>query len=97
MTLNCKNSDGDLSFISKYLVGCDGASSFVRRELNVDLEDFEYNQEWLVCDAHLTKKVNIPEKEAMQVCDPKRPGTYVPGRRGPVSYTHLTLPTTPYV
>ncbi|MDC3019419.1 FAD-dependent monooxygenase, partial [Gammaproteobacteria bacterium] len=43
VTLNCKNSDGDLSFISKYLVGCDGASSFVRRELNVDLEDFEYN------------------------------------------------------
>ena len=92
LTINCKNSDGDLSFFSKYLIGCDGASSFVRRELNVDLEDFEYNQEWLVCDAHLTKKVNIPEKEAMQVCDPQRPGTYVPGRRGHLRFEFKKMP-----
>ena len=90
--LNCKNSDGELTFFSKYLIGCDGASSFVRRELDVDLEDFEYNQEWLVCDAHLTKKINIPEKEAMQVCDPKRPGTYVPGRRGHLRFEFKKMP-----
>ena len=92
VTLNCKNSEGDLTFFSKYLIGCDGASSFVRRELDVDLEDFEYNQEWLVCDAHLTKKINIPEKEAMQVCDPKRPGTYVPGRRGHLRFEFKKMP-----
>ena len=92
VTLNCKNSDGELSFFSKYLIGCDGASSFVRRELDVELEDFEYNQEWLVCDAHLTKKINIPEKEAMQVCDPKRPGTYVPGRRGHLRFEFKKMP-----
>ena len=90
--LNCKDSKGDLTFFSKYLIGCDGASSFVRRELDVDLEDFEYNQEWLVCDAHLTKKINIPEKEAMQVCDPKRPGTYVPGRRGHLRFEFKKMP-----
>ena len=92
VTLNCKNSDGELAFFSKYLIGCDGASSFVRKELDVELEDFEYNQEWLVCDAHLTKKVNIPEKEAMQVCDPKRPGTYVPGRRGHLRFEFKKMP-----
>ena len=92
VTINCKNSEGDLMFFSKYLIGCDGASSFVRRELDVDLEDFEYNQEWLVCDAHLTKKINIPEKEAMQVCDPKRPGTYVPGRRGHLRFEFKKMP-----
>ena len=90
--LNCKDSKGDLTFFSKYLIGCDGASSFVRRKLDVDLEDFEYNQEWLVCDAHLTKKINIPEKEAMQVCDPKRPGTYVPGRRGHLRFEFKKMP-----
>ena len=90
--LYCKDSKGDLTFFSKYLIGCDGASSFVRRELDVDLEDFEYNQEWLVCDAHLTKKINIPEKEAMQVCDPKRPGTYVPGRRGHLRFEFKKMP-----
>ena len=90
--LKCKNSDGDLTFFSKYLIGCDGASSFVRRELDIDLEDFEYNQEWLVCDAHLTKEVNIPKKEAMQVCDPKRPGTYVPGRRGHLRFEFKKMP-----
>ena len=92
VTLNCKNSECDLTFFSKYLIGCDGASSFVRRELDVDLEDFEYNQEWLVCDAHLTKKINIPDKEAMQVCDPKRPGTYVPGRRGHLRFEFKKMP-----
>ena len=91
--LNCKNSDGDLKFFSKFFVGCDGASSFVRRQLDVGLEDFEYNQEWLVCDAHLTKKVNIPEKEAMQICDPKRPGTYVPGRRGHLRFEFKKMPS----
>ncbi len=90
--LNCQNSNGNLTFFSKYLIGCDGASSLVRKELDVDLEDFEYNQEWLVCDAHLTKKVNIPEKEAMQVCDPKRPGTYVPGRRGHLRFEFKKMP-----
>ena len=27
-------------------------AALLEEELDVDLEDFEYNQEWLVCDAH---------------------------------------------
>lgn len=90
--LECKNKEGATKFFSKYLIGCDGAGSFVRKKLQVELEDFEYNQEWLVCDAHLTKPVDIPENEAMQVCDPKRPGTYVPGRRGHLRFEFKKMP-----
>ena len=86
VTLQCKTSNGNEEYKAKFLIGCDGASSSVRKKLQVTLDDLEYNQEWLVIDAHLTQKVNIPKNDAMQVCDPKRPGTYVPGRRG-----HLRL------
>ena len=45
----------NIDFNSKFLVGCDGARSSIRKKLNIKLDDFGYNQEWLVCDAHLTK------------------------------------------
>ena len=92
VTLKCRLPEGEVEYKTKFLIGCDGASSFVRKKLNIDLEDLEYNQEWLVCDAHLTKKIDIPENEAMQVCDPKRPGTYVPGRRGHLRFEFKMMP-----
>ena len=92
VSLKCVSSDSEIQYRAKFLIGCDGASSFIRKKLDVGLEDFEYNQEWLVCDAHLTEKVDIPENEAMQICDPKRPGTYVPGRRGHLRFEFKKMP-----
>lgn len=90
--LKCVSLDSEIEYRAKFLIGCDGASSNIRKKLDIGLEDFEYNQEWLVCDAHLTKKVDIPENEAMQICDPKRPGTYVPGRRGHLRFEFKKMP-----
>ena len=92
VSLKCVSSNSEIQYKAKFLIGCDGASSFIRKKLDVGLEDFEYNQEWLVCDAHLTEKVDIPENEAMQICDPKRPGTYVPGRRGHLRFEFKKMP-----
>ena len=81
VSLMCKKQSENFEIKAKYLIGCDGASSFVRKKLKIQLEDLGYNQKWLVCDAHLTKDINL-KNELIQVCDPKRPCTFLHGRRG---------------
>ncbi len=62
-----------------YLVGCDGASSFVRRELGLDWVSLGYDQDWLVIDVIVEDTADLP-LNVMQVCDPQRLTTYIPGR-----------------
>jgi 3-(3-hydroxy-phenyl)propionate hydroxylase len=87
----CKNENQEIKFLSKFLIGCDGASSFVRKKLNIDLDDFGYNQKWLVCDAHLTQNIYL-KNELIQVCDPKRPCTFLHGRRGHLRFEFRVMP-----
>lgn len=65
---------------SRWLVGCDGASSWTRRAVGLELEDLRFDQQWLVVDVELEegKGQHLP-KVLQQVCDPKRPVTFVPG------------------
>ena len=55
MDLLINEKKKNISLKSKLLLGCDGASSFIRKKLNIDLEDLGYNQKWLVCDAQSYK------------------------------------------
>ena len=66
--------------ISQYLVGCDGASSSIRKSLSIGLEDLGFNEPWLVVDLLVEQSAldNLP-KTSMQYCDPKRPITMVIG------------------
>lgn len=65
---------------SRWLVGCDGASSSTRRTAGLPLEDLCFDQQWLVVDVALKKGrgEHLPSV-LQQVCDPRRPVTYVPG------------------
>ncbi|MCR9098201.1 MAG: bifunctional 3-(3-hydroxy-phenyl)propionate/3-hydroxycinnamic acid hydroxylase [bacterium] len=67
-----------------YLVGCDGASSFVRRTLGIPWTSLGYDQDWLVIDI-LVDDTDLLPLPTMQVCDPDRLTTYVcvkdPNRR----------------
>lgn len=62
---------------ARYLVGVDGANSFVRQALGIEREDLQFDERWLVCDMEtLTPKsfaVNIG-----QICDPARPRMLMP-------------------
>ena len=62
-----------------YVVGCDGARSFVRRELGIELDDSGFDQPWLVVDTMLRADahVELPDR-ILQICDPRRPTTFVP-------------------
>lgn len=67
---------------AKYLVGCDGARSEVRRTCDIDLEDCGFDEPWLVVDLLSDDLYGLPDRN-IQICDPRRPATYLqmgPGR-----------------
>jgi 3-(3-hydroxy-phenyl)propionate hydroxylase len=63
---------------ARVLLGCDGANSFVRRTLNVAVEDLGFDEWWMVVDARIVRPVELPP-QGIQYCWPSRPSTYVPG------------------
>ncbi|MGI9323299.1 MAG: bifunctional 3-(3-hydroxy-phenyl)propionate/3-hydroxycinnamic acid hydroxylase [Pseudomonadales bacterium] len=61
----------------QYLLGCDGASSLVRKLLAIAQEDLHCDEPWLVVDWIIPAGIQI-DRSAYQICDPKRPATLVP-------------------
>lgn len=65
---------------SRWLVGCDGASSWTRKAVGLRLEDWKFDQQWLVVDVELHDHDAVALPEVLQqICDPQRPATFVPG------------------
>jgi len=64
---------------ARYVVGCDGARSLVRRAIGATLDDHGFDQPWLVVDTMLVEGASpaLPER-VLQICDPGRPVTFVP-------------------
>ena len=61
---------------ARWLVGCDGASSTVRRLLGVPLVGRELPHRWLVCDV---EGGPLPDRQAVTyTCDPARPQVDMP-------------------
>ena len=79
---------GTLSEVTaRYVVGCDGARSTVRRFMGAELQDLRSHERWIVLDMILDKPPDgVPEAadetgrviDAIQYCDPARPTTFVP-------------------
>ncbi|HLH87166.1 MAG TPA: bifunctional 3-(3-hydroxy-phenyl)propionate/3-hydroxycinnamic acid hydroxylase [Xanthobacteraceae bacterium] len=61
-----------------YVIGCDGANSFVRRTLRVGHRDLAFDEWWMVVDVRLVRPVALPEK-CIQYCWPERPATMILG------------------
>lgn len=67
---------------TRYVVGCDGASSPVRKALGITHFDYGFDEPWLVIDAQVKRPERMPNLN-LQICDPVRPTTCVlmgPGR-----------------
>ncbi len=75
--------DREFFTTARYIVGCDGANSLVRTKLSNDMDDFGFQQRWLVVDVIL--KYDMPElgEHTLQYCHHERPMTYCrnPGLR----------------
>lgn len=68
---------------AKYVVGCDGARSLIRRYIESGMEDYGFHERWLVVDVILNKDKPELGDHSVQYCVPERPATYVrtPGLR----------------
>jgi 3-(3-hydroxy-phenyl)propionate hydroxylase len=68
---------------ARYVVGCDGARSLVRRFIESGMRDFGFHERWLVVDMLLTRDKPELGDHSIQHCNPARPATYVrgPGHR----------------
>ncbi|MFI2189117.1 bifunctional 3-(3-hydroxy-phenyl)propionate/3-hydroxycinnamic acid hydroxylase [Streptomyces sioyaensis] len=67
-----------------YVVGCDGANSFVRTRMTTTMNDLGFQHDWLVLDVIPHDQDRVFSPCNLQICDPSRPTTAVssgPGRR----------------
>ncbi|MEM8750152.1 MAG: bifunctional 3-(3-hydroxy-phenyl)propionate/3-hydroxycinnamic acid hydroxylase [Pseudomonadota bacterium] len=76
---------------AQYVVGCDGANSFVRDRLGIKNIDKGYFFDWLILDM-IPKEDYTVSPAQWQLCDPKRPTTIVPGGPGRRRWEFMVLP-----
>ncbi|HLH62965.1 MAG TPA: bifunctional 3-(3-hydroxy-phenyl)propionate/3-hydroxycinnamic acid hydroxylase [Ktedonobacteraceae bacterium] len=80
-----------LSVRARYVIGADGANSFLRQHMRTSLTDLGFLFDWLVVDI-------IPHEQRewiprnLQVCDPARPTTVVSGGKGRRRWEFMRLP-----
>ncbi|MFD5405593.1 bifunctional 3-(3-hydroxy-phenyl)propionate/3-hydroxycinnamic acid hydroxylase MhpA [Streptomyces griseorubiginosus] len=75
----------------RWVVGCDGANSFVRRTIGSDFDDLGFHHEWLICDLVLhDRRAFVPNN--LQICDPVRPRTQVSAGPGHRRWEFMLLP-----
>jgi 3-(3-hydroxy-phenyl)propionate hydroxylase len=80
-TLRVRHDDGTMRRITAdYVIGCDGASSTVRQQVGITLEDLNFDEPWLVVDVRVNERglAKLP-KVAIQNCNPARPSTFIIG------------------
>ncbi|MBB3178068.1 bifunctional 3-(3-hydroxy-phenyl)propionate/3-hydroxycinnamic acid hydroxylase [Variovorax sp. Sphag1AA] len=65
---------------AKYAIACDGGSSAVRTQLDMPLEDLDFDEPWLVVDVLVNERglAKLPPV-SVQYCEPERPCTIVIG------------------
>ena len=79
--LTTKDDEGQIHSVqTRLVISCDGASSTVRRLLNIALEDLGFDEPWLVVDVLVNDGAlrKLPSVCA-QYCDPARPCTNIIG------------------
>jgi len=76
---------------ARYLIGCDGGASTVRKQLGVELFDYGFEEPWLVVDALMADEDGLCP-HAVQHCDPARPVSEVPMSPGRRRWEFMLLP-----
>lgn len=79
VSLSLEGEHGPYRVESRYVVGCDGARSTVRKLVGLELVGSTYERDWLVVDVRRDPK---PNREVHFLCDPRRPGVTMPAPEG---------------
>lgn len=94
VTAVVRQPDGQLQEInSKYLIGCDGGRSLVRRYLDIQMDDLDFNELWVVVDVKLLNGDHGLSENAVQLCDPARPTSSVPSGPGRHRWEFMIQPS----
>ncbi len=94
---------GGETISARYVIGCDGARSTVRKSLDIPLDDLGFEEPWLVVDAEVDGPICFPgfkgvpegadlQRLSVMLCDPGRPTTVVPGRGNHRRWEFMLLP-----
>jgi 2-polyprenyl-6-methoxyphenol hydroxylase-like FAD-dependent oxidoreductase len=87
-----KTTDGrTLDSGARFVVGCDGANSFVRTRLGATVTDLGFFFDWLIVDV-LPQRPTVWSPLNIQICDPARPTTLVSGGPGRRRWEFMRLP-----
>ncbi|MEM7140956.1 MAG: bifunctional 3-(3-hydroxy-phenyl)propionate/3-hydroxycinnamic acid hydroxylase [Actinomycetota bacterium] len=84
-------ADGEV-IEARWAVACDGASSPTRKRLGITPIDQGFDQEWIVIDVEWHGADGVLPRNATQICDPARPGTFVPGDKAHRRWEFQALP-----
>ena len=73
--VECARGEETETLTARFVVGCDGGNSFVRRSLGVGEFDFGFAEPWMVCDFAFKRAVELPM--ARQIGDPAAPTSII--------------------
>jgi 3-(3-hydroxy-phenyl)propionate hydroxylase len=91
VTAEVTTGAGAATVRTRYLVGCDGASSPVREAIGGGLFDYQFDEPWLVVDVRVPADCRVPAVN-IQLCDPARPTTCVLSGPGRHRWEFMLLP-----
>ncbi|MDO8288224.1 MAG: bifunctional 3-(3-hydroxy-phenyl)propionate/3-hydroxycinnamic acid hydroxylase [Parvibaculum sp.] len=86
------DAQGPREVRAKFLVGCDGGASVVRKLSQIALDDLGFDEPWLVIDTVLKNNVQALSAIGLQHCDPRRPVTSMPMGPGRHRWEFMMLP-----
>ena len=66
------------SHSAKWLVGCDGAASIVRKSMGSSFDQLAASHKWFIVDVKLTDRAADPGMDQWEYCNPDRIVTYIP-------------------
>ncbi|MFY4695636.1 bifunctional 3-(3-hydroxy-phenyl)propionate/3-hydroxycinnamic acid hydroxylase MhpA [Burkholderia glumae] len=79
VTFKNKSDDTECTVSARYVIGADGANSFIRNSVGIEWYNRGFEADWLVVDVLVNEGVHLDVPSAGQLCDPVRPTTFVPG------------------
>jgi 3-(3-hydroxy-phenyl)propionate hydroxylase len=77
--VHLRTSDGrHVNVQCQYLIGCDGATSSIRQQLGIRLQNLDYDEPWIVVDVLVDNDIlrTLPQTN-VQYCIPERPCTMI--------------------
>ncbi|GAA2974131.1 bifunctional 3-(3-hydroxy-phenyl)propionate/3-hydroxycinnamic acid hydroxylase [Streptomyces enissocaesilis] len=89
--LTTRDDHGSGEVRARYVIGADGANSFVRSGMATSVTDLGFFYDWLIVDTQPHEQTEWSPMN-WQLCDPERPTTIVSGGPGRRRWEFLRLP-----